>query len=79
MRARVDEIAERIYGLSTFVPDIGPTGLTFNQFPIDADEPTIFHTALRRMFTAVSAAVTSLMPLDRPRSIMFGHLEASAP
>ena len=39
METRVDEIAERIYRLSTFVPDIGPTGFTFNQFLIDADEP----------------------------------------
>ena len=77
MRTRVDEIAERIYGLSTFLPDISPTGFTFNQFPINADEPTIFHTALRRMFTAVSTAITSLMPLDRPHWIMFGHLEGN--
>jgi flavorubredoxin len=76
METRVDEIAERIYRLSTFVPDIGPSGFTFNQFLIDADEPTIFHTGPRAMFPAVSAAVTSLMPLHRLRWIMFGHLEA---
>ena len=49
METRVDEIAERIYRLSTFVPDIGPRGFTFNQFLIDADEPTIFHTGPRAM------------------------------
>jgi len=27
METRVNEIADRIYRLSTFVPDIGPTGL----------------------------------------------------
>jgi len=42
METQIDEIAERIYRLSTFVPNIGPTGFTFNQFLIDADEPTIF-------------------------------------
>ena len=47
METRVDEIADRIYRLSTFVPDIGPTGFTFNQFLIDADEPAIFHTRPR--------------------------------
>jgi hypothetical protein len=47
METRIDEIADRIYRLSTFVPDIGPTGFTFNQFLIDADEPTIFHTGPR--------------------------------
>src|SRR5580658_6879237 len=76
METRVDEIAERIYRLSTFVPDIGPTGFTFNQFLVDADEPTIFHTGPRRMFPAVSGAIASLMPLDQLRFIMFGHLEA---
>jgi len=76
METRVDEIAERIYRLSTFVPDIGPSGFTFNQFLIDADEPAIFHTGPRSMFPAVSAAIASLMPLDRLRWVMFGHLEA---
>ena len=76
METRVDEIADRIYRLSTFVPDIGPTGFTFNQFLIDADEPALFHTGPRAMFPVVSEAITSLMPLDRLRWIMFGHLES---
>jgi len=76
METRVDEIAERIYRMSTFVPDVGPTGFTFNQFLIDADEPTIFHTGPRRMFPAVAEAIASVLPLDRLRWITFGHLEA---
>jgi flavorubredoxin len=76
METRVDEIADRIYRLSTFVPDIGPTGFTFNQFLIDAEEPTIFHTGPRAMFPVVSEAVSSLLALERLRWIMFGHLEA---
>jgi flavorubredoxin len=76
METKINEIAERIYRLSTFVPDIGPTGFTFNQFLVDADEPTIFHTGPRAMFANVSEAVASVMPLDRIRWIMFGHLEA---
>jgi flavorubredoxin len=76
METRLDEIADRIYRMSTFVPDIGPTGFTFNQFLIDADEPAIFHTGPRAMFPSVSEAITSVMPLDRLRWITFGHLEA---
>ena len=76
METRVDEIVERIYRLSTFVPDIGPTGFTFNQFLIDADEPAIFHTGPRAMFPVVSQAVARVLPLERLRWIMFGHLEA---
>ena len=59
METRIDEIADRIYRLSTFVPDVGPTGFTFNQFLIDADEPAIFHTGPRGMFPSVSEAVAS--------------------
>ena len=65
METNVDEIAERIYRLSTFVPDVGPTGFTFNQFLIDADEPVIFHTGPRGMFPLVSDAIASVLPLER--------------
>jgi len=54
METRIDEIADRIFRLSTFVPDIGPTGFTFNQFLIAADEPAIIHTGPRRTFRSVS-------------------------
>jgi flavorubredoxin len=76
METRVDEVADRIYRLSTFVPDIGPTGFTFNQFLIAADEPAIFHTGPRGMFPSVSESLASVLPLERLRWIMFGHLEA---
>jgi flavorubredoxin len=76
MDTRVDEIADRIFRLSTFVPDIGPTGFTFNQFLVEADEPAIFHTGPRAMFPSVSEAVATVLPLDRLRWITFGHLEA---
>jgi flavorubredoxin len=76
METRTDEIAERIFRLSTFVPDIGPTGFTFNQFLIDDDEPLLFHTGPRAMFPLVSEAVAHITRLDRLRYITFGHLEA---
>jgi flavorubredoxin len=76
METTIDEIAERIYRMSTFVPQIGPTGFTFNQFLIDADEPTLFHTGPRGMYPSVSTAIASVMPLDSLRWITFGHLES---
>jgi flavorubredoxin len=76
METRLDEVADRIYRMSTFVPDIGPTGFTFNQFLIDAEEPAIFHTGPRAMFPSVSEAIASVIPLQRLRWITFGHLEA---
>ena len=39
METTVDEIADGIYRLSTFVPDVAPpAGFTFNQMLIKADE-----------------------------------------
>ncbi|NLV56960.1 MAG: MBL fold metallo-hydrolase, partial [Acidimicrobiales bacterium] len=31
MDVRIDEVADLVYRFSTFVPDVGPTGFTFNQ------------------------------------------------
>jgi len=76
METRVDEIADRIYRFSTLVPDIGPTGFTFNQFLIDAENPLIFHTGPRALFPLVSETIGTVMPLERVRWITFGHLES---
>jgi flavorubredoxin len=76
MNTRVNEIADGIYRLSTFVPDIGPTGFTFNQFLIDADEPALFHTGPRAMFPSVRTAIETVIPMEQLRLITFGHLEA---
>lgn len=76
MTTTVDEIAEGIYRLSTFVPEIGPTGFTFNQFLISDDEPLLFHTGHRNLFPAVSEAISTVLPLDTLRWITFGHVEA---
>jgi flavorubredoxin len=72
----IDEIADRIYRIATFMPEIGPTGFTVNQFLIDADEPAIFHTGMRGLFPVVSAAIETVRPVADLRWITFGHLEA---
>ena len=77
METSIDEIADGIYRLSTFVPEIAPpAGFTFNQFLVLGDEPLLFHTGLRRMFPLVSAAVSRIMPVESLRWITFGHYEA---
>jgi flavorubredoxin len=77
METRIDEIAERIYRLSTYVPAIAaPAGFTFNQFLIDAEEPLLFHCGPRAMFPLVSAAAAKIVPLAKLRWISFGHVEA---
>ena len=73
----LDEIADGIYRVSTWVADIAPpAGFSFNQFLIDADEPLLFHTGPRAMFPLVSEAVGRVVPVERLRWITFGHLEA---
>jgi flavorubredoxin len=77
MDIRTDEIAERIYRVSVFLPQgAGGRGFMFNHFLIDGDEPLLFHCGLRKMFPLVSAEVAKIMPLARLRWLSFGHFEA---
>lgn len=76
MHTHVDQIADRIYRLSTCIPEVAPGGFTFNQFLVDADEPLLYHTGMRGLFPLVSAAIETVMPLERLRWISFAHLEA---
>jgi flavorubredoxin len=76
MKTEVTEIADRIYRLSTFVPAVGPNGLAFNQFLIDADEPMLFHYGQRSLFPLVSEAVKSVIPLAKLRWTTCSHVEA---
>lgn len=76
MNTTIDEIADRVYRLSTFIPEVEPSGLTFNQFLILGDEPLLFHTGMRGLFPLVHEAVARLMPPENLRWISFGHYEA---
>jgi flavorubredoxin len=73
---RIDEIADGIYRISTLVPDIGPTGFSFNQFLIDAEQPLLFHTGHRSMFGDVTEQIARIVPVERLRWITFGHVES---
>jgi flavorubredoxin len=76
METKVSEIASGIFRLSTFVPDLGPTGFTFNQFVVQGDEPLMFHTGLRKMFGLNRDALAKILPPGKLRWISFGHFEA---
>lgn len=77
MKTEVAQIADDIFRLSTFVPDIAPpAGFTFNQFLIKAEEPLLFHCGPRKMFPLVSAAVSTVLPVEQLRWISFGHVES---
>lgn len=77
MQTTINEIADGIYRISTFVPEIAaPAGFTFNQFVVLGDEPLLFHTGPRKMFPLVREAVGRLIQVEQLRWITFGHVEA---
>jgi flavorubredoxin len=76
MDTRIDEIADGMFRLSTFVPDLTPAGFTFNQFLVRGDEPLMFHTGLRGMFHSNLEAVRRLLQPEQLRWIAYGHFEA---
>jgi flavorubredoxin len=76
VQTSVDQIADRIWRISTVIPEIAPGGFTFNQFLIDAEEPLLYHTGMRGLFPLVSEAIVRVMPVERLRWIAFAHLEA---
>ena len=76
MQTTLDEIEAGIYRISTYLPKIGPSGFTFNQFLVMGEEPFLFHCGQRALFPAVSAAIGRVMDIARLRWIGFSHVEA---
>jgi len=77
MKTAVDEIAEGIYRICSYLPDASPDGgFTFNQFLVDAEEPLLFHCGPRLMFPDVAEAAERILPIERLRWISFGHFES---
>jgi len=77
VETKIAEIADGIYRLSTYVPQIAPpAGFAFNSFLIRAEQPLLFHTGLHKMFSLNVEAVAKLMPVAKLRWIAFGHYEA---
>ena len=72
----VSEIADGIYRISTWIPDVSPEGFTFNQFLVTGEETLLFHTGMRGLFPLVAEAVATVRPVESLRWITFGHVEA---
>ena len=73
METMLDEVADDVFRLSTFVPD---ANIMFNQFIVRADAPLLFHTGPRALFPLVAEAIGRVVPLDQLRWLTFGHVEA---
>ena len=72
----VHEIADGIYRINTPLKIEGAGGFSFNQYLIIDDEPLLFHTGPRKMFSLVREGVASVLPVERLRYIAFSHVEA---
>ena len=73
MQTTIDEIADDIYRIATYVPD---ADLTFGQVLVNAEDPFLFHTGMRALFPLVAEAVARVRPVEELRWISFGHVEA---
>lgn len=71
--AHITEIAPDLFRITTFVK---PFDLQFSQFLVRDDEPLLFHTGPRALFSEVKAAVASLIDLQALRWIGFSHFES---
>jgi flavorubredoxin len=76
VETKVDEIADGIFRLSTWVPGITEYGFTFNEFLLTGEQPFLFHCGMRQLFPLVSAAIARVIPLQELRWISFAHVEA---
>ena len=71
---RVDEVADRIYRISTPVREV-PGGLSFNQYLVAADQPLLFHTGPRKMCSLVVQAISSVIQVKDLQFIGYSHYE----
>ena len=76
MQPTINEIADDIYRISTWIPDVTPAGFTVNQFLVRGEEPLLFHTGPRTLFPLVAEAVATVVPVESLRWVTFGHVEA---
>lgn len=70
---KVTEIAEDVYQLSLYVPELD---MQFNQFLVKDDEPLLFHTGMKAIFPLVREAVAKVIDPADLRWISFSHFEA---
>lgn len=69
----VDEIADGVYRIATFVED---DDLSLNQFLILDDEPLLFHTGPRAMFRETLDGIARVLDPERLRWVSWSHFEA---
>lgn len=71
--AKITEVAPDLFRITTFLE---PFNLQFSQFLVRDDDPLLFHTGLRMLFSEVKDAVAQLIDVRTLRWIGFSHFEA---
>jgi flavorubredoxin len=73
---RIDEIADGLFRISTALPELLPTGFTFNQFLLKDERPLLFHTGPNSLFESVKQAVAKVLPPEGLAYVAYSHLES---
>ncbi len=71
---QIDEVGASIYRISTPL-DVIPGGFTVNSYLIDDEEPLLFHTGYRKLFSLNLEAIEKVMPAAKLRWIGGSHFE----
>jgi len=70
----VQEIVDGVYRLCTLRP--GTVPISFNQFLIDDEKPTLIHTGYYESYDLVRAAVAKVLDPKRLAYVVIGHFES---
>jgi flavorubredoxin len=73
--ARIDEITDGIYRISTTV-DIDGGAFQFNEFLIDDERPALIHTGMHGMYEGVRDAVAEVVDPGKLGYVILLHFEA---
>jgi flavorubredoxin len=72
MQTRIDNITGGIYRISSWNPDYG---ITFNQFLIDDERPTLVHTGNYDQYEAIRGAIGQVLDPAKLANIVLLHWE----
>ena len=69
----ISEIKDGIYRIAGFVKDYG---ITFNQFLINDEQPTLIHTGPIGMYDKIEEKLKEVIPLEKLAYVAFLHFES---
>jgi flavorubredoxin len=69
---RIDQIVGGIYRIATWHD---PYGITFNQFLIEDEQPTLIHTGMHGLYDGIRKAISQVLDPARLKNIILLHWE----